>query len=1087
MNNNTVLVIGSGPIIIGQAAEFDYAGAQACKSLREEGYRVVLINSNPATIMTDKEMADRIYIEPITPDIVESIIKKEKPFGILGTLGGQTGLNLTSELNNLGILEKYNVKVLGTSINSIEIAEDRDKFRSFLIEINQPTPPSIAVNDIKNAKKAARKIGFPVVIRPAYTLGGTGGGIAKNINELIEIANHGISLSRVGQVLIEKSLVGWKEIEYEVMRDNIGNVITICNMENLDPMGVHTGDSIVVAPSQTLNDKEYQMLRTASLEIISKLDIKGGCNVQLALKPSKEVKKQIGDNFSNDPEYYIIEVNPRVSRSSALASKATGYPIARIASKIAIGKNLDEITNPVTGKTFSVFEPSLDYCVVKIPRWPFDKFPDADRSLGTQMKATGEVMGIERSFEAALLKSIRSLENNKPDLLFEPDSGKSNLPMDDRLWDIAKRLRNGSSALEETKRTYIDYWFTSAIEKIINNEKNIIDNKLTKEIIIEAKGLGFSDNYIAKLKNINEIDVRNLRKKHNIIPTYKMVDTCAAEFEAITTYFYSTYEEENEATPLEGKKAIVLGSGPIRIGQGIEFDYCSVHASRSLLKSGVKSILINSNPETVSTDFDTSSRLYFVPLDSESVLDIIENESVDNKLPESLVQFGGQTAINMSQELGKFNFPILGSSSKVINLASERGSFEKVAQKAGVLQPKGSVTIKLSKAIEIANKVGYPVMVRPSYVLGGRAMEIVHSEIELKRYFTRAQNFVPGQTILIDQYIDGIEIEIDAVCDKENVLIPGIMQHVERAGVHSGDSTAVYPAYDLSQDEKKALIKATESLGRTLGIKGLMNIQYIVKRTKKSFFDNKDSNDIEENSKLFVIEVNPRSSRTIPFISKVTNVPMIDLAIKVMLGEKLKNLKYGTGLIKEKKLFAVKSPVFSMSKLSGVDTYLGPEMKSTGEVMGIDDNLPDAMKKAMIGAGMEINPQTNFLLSIADRDKEDSVGFIKKLDANGNKMYATEGTYNFIKSLGIESTIVNKILSKSPTVLDIINEGKVGAVLNTVTGNRSSMQDGYHIRRKATELSIPCYTSIDTAYATIVNNSKKSFKVGTVDDYLGSD
>ena len=623
--NKTVLVVGSGPIIIGQAAEFDYAGAQACKSLREEGYRVVLINSNPATIMTDTEMADRIYIEPITPEIVEKIIIKEKPFGILGTLGGQTGLNLTSELNNLGILEKYKVEILGTDINSIETAEDRDKFRSFLMDINQPAPPSIAVNNLDDAKKAAKKIGFPVVIRPAYTLGGTGGGIAQNEDELLDIANHGISLSRVGQVLVEKSLVGWKEVEYEVMRDNAGNVITICNMENLDPMGVHTGDSIVVAPSQTLNDKEYQMLRTASLDIISKLEIKGGCNVQLALKPSKIVKDKIGNDFAEDPDYYVIEVNPRVSRSSALASKATGYPIARIASKIAIGKNLDEITNPVTGKTFSVFEPALDYCVVKIPRWPFDKFPDADRSLGTQMKATGEVMGIERSFEAALLKSIRSLENDKPDLLSYPDNENSNIPMDDRLWDVANRIRNGSNAILETERTFIDFWFTNAIQKIINAEKNIKDNDLSKEMILSAKSLGFSDSYIAKLKNLQEIDIREFRKENKIIPTYKMVDTCAAEFEAITTYFYSTYEQENEAIPIQGRKAIVLGSGPIRIGQGIEFDYCSVHASRSLLADGIKSILINSNPETVSTDFDTSSRLYFEPLDSESVLDIIEN------------------------------------------------------------------------------------------------------------------------------------------------------------------------------------------------------------------------------------------------------------------------------------------------------------------------------------------------------------------------------------------------------------------------------------------------------------------------------
>ena len=1082
--NKTVLVVGSGPIIIGQAAEFDYAGAQACKSLREEGYRVVLINSNPATIMTDTEMADRIYIEPITPEIVEKIIKKEKPFGILGTLGGQTGLNLTSELNNLGILDKHNVEILGTDINSIETAEDRDKFRSFLLDINQPTPPSIAVNNLEDAKKAAIKIGFPVVIRPAYTLGGTGGGIAKNEEELLDIANQGINLSRVGQVLVEKSLVGWKEVEYEVMRDNAGNVITICNMENLDPMGVHTGDSIVVAPSQTLNDKEYQMLRTASLEIISKLEIKGGCNVQLALKPSQIVKDQLGNDFNNDPDYYIIEVNPRVSRSSALASKATGYPIARIASKIAVGKNLDEITNPVTGKTFSVFEPSLDYCVVKIPRWPFDKFPDADRTLGTQMKATGEVMGIERTFEAALLKSIRSLENNKPDLLSSPDNENTNLPMDDRLWDIAKRIRNGSNALLETQRTFIDYWFTNAIEKIIETEKLLIDSDLSSEIILDAKTKGFSDNYIAKLKKCSESDIRKFRKENRIIPTYKMVDTCAAEFEAITTYFYSTYEFENEAIALEGDKAIVLGSGPIRIGQGIEFDYCSVHASRSLLEDNIKSILINSNPETVSTDFDTSSRLYFEPLDSESVLDIIENEFDGKSNIKSMVQFGGQTAINMSQVLGQYNMPILGSSAEVINDASERGRFENIAKKANVLQPLGAATRNLDDALKIASKVSYPVMVRPSYVLGGRAMEIVHSENELKRYFTRAQNYVPGQTILVDQYISGIEIEIDAICDGDNVLIPGIMQHVERAGVHSGDSTAVYPAYDLSENEKSEIVEATKKLGITLGIKGLMNIQFIVKRSKKSFFDNNSHNSNDEKSKLYVIEVNPRSSRTIPFISKITGIPMIKLAVKVMYGKKLLDLGYGIDLVPEKKLFAVKSPVFSMSKLSGVDTYLGPEMKSTGEVMGIDDNLPDAMKKAMIASGLEVNEKTSFLLSIADRDKEDSLDFIKKLKANGNTIYATEGTYNFLKSKGFDSIKINKILSESPTVIDIINEGKVGAVLNTVTGNRNSIQDGYHIRRKATEFSIPCYTSIDTAYATIMNSSSKSLKVSTFDDYL---
>jgi len=878
MISKSVLVIGSGPIIIGQAAEFDYAGAQACKSLREEGYKVILLNSNPATIMTDTDIADRVYIEPLTVEIVEDILIKEKPFGILGTLGGQTGLNLTSELHKRGILDKYNVKILGTSVESIEVAEDRDKFRSFLLDINQPVPPSEAVNNYIDALNAAEEIGYPVVVRPAYTLGGTGGGIANNKSELKDIVNSGIALSRVGQVLIEKSLFGWKEIEYEVMRDNNGNVITICNMENIDPMGVHTGDSIVVAPSQTLNDKEYQMLRTASLEIITNLNIKGGCNVQLALKPSKIVKESIGDDFSEDPEYYVIEVNPRVSRSSALASKATGYPIARIASKIAVGKNLDEITNPVTGKTFSVFEPSLDYCVVKIPRWPFDKFPNGNRTLGTQMKATGEVMGIERSFEAALLKSIRSLENNKPDLMCESDILDNNEPTDDRLWILAERLRNGSDALEETKRTYIDYWFTSALEKIIDMEKEIKKNKLDFNLLSRAKAMGFADAYIAKIKNLSESNVRNIRKKLNILPTFKMVDTCAAEFEAITTYFYSTYDEENEAIPLSGEKALVLGSGPIRIGQGIEFDYCSVHASISLKENGVKSILINSNPETVSTDFDTSSRLYFEPLDSESILDILENESADSNLISTLVQFGGQTAINMSQELGKNNAPILGSNAEVINLASDRSEFEAIAKKSLVRQPAGGSVTKLNDAKKIAKKVGYPVILRPSYVLGGRAMEIIYSERDLSSYFKRAQSFVSGQSILVDQYINGIEIEVDALCDTEEILIPGIMQHVERAGIHSGDSIAIYPAFDLSHEEKNAIVDATKSLGKTLGIKGLMNIQFIVKRENKSKFT------------LFVIEVNPRSSRTIPFISKVTGVPMVKLATRIMLNEKLSNL-----------------------------------------------------------------------------------------------------------------------------------------------------------------------------------------------------
>jgi len=1071
MISKSVLVIGSGPIIIGQAAEFDYAGAQACKSLREEGYKVILLNSNPATIMTDTDIADRVYIEPLTIEIVEDILIKENPFGILGTLGGQTGLNLTAELHNRGILDKYNVKILGTSMESIEIAEDRDKFRSFLLDINQPAPPSQAVNNYIDALNAAEEIGYPVVVRPAYTLGGTGGGIANNKSELKDIVNSGITLSRVGQVLIEKSLFGWKEIEYEVMRDNNGNVITICNMENIDPMGVHTGDSIVVAPSQTLNDKEYQMLRTASLDIITNLKIKGACNVQLALKPSMIVKESIGNDFSEDPEYYVIEVNPRVSRSSALASKATGYPIARIASKIAIGKNLDEITNPVTGRTFSVFEPSLDYCVVKIPRWPFDKFPNGNRTLGTQMKATGEVMGIERSFEAALLKSIRSLENNKPDLMCKSEILDNNDPTDDRLWIIAEHLRKGSDAVTETKRTYIDYWFTNALEKIIDMENEINKKKLDFDLLRRAKTMGFSDAYIAKIKHLSESNVRTIRKKLNILPTFKMVDTCAAEFEAVTTYFYSTYDEENEAIPLSGEKALVLGSGPIRIGQGIEFDYCSVHASMSLKENGVKSILINSNPETVSTDFDTSSRLYFEPLDSESILDILENESADSNLISTMVQFGGQTAINMSQELGKNKAPILGSNAEVINLASDRAEFEAIAKKSLVMQPAGGSVTKLSDAKKIAEKVGYPVILRPSYVLGGRAMEIIYSERDLSSYFNRAQNFVRGQSILVDQYINGIEIEVDALCDTEEILIPGIMQHVERAGIHSGDSIAIYPAFDLTQEEKNAIVDATKSLGKTLGIKGLMNIQFIVKRDDKSKFT------------LFVIEVNPRSSRTIPFISKVTGVPMVKLATKIMLNEKLSNLSYGIGLRENLNLFAVKAPVFSMSKLSGVDTFLGPEMKSTGEVMGIDQDFHVAIKKAFISKGIEINNQTPFLLSIADRDKVEATGFIKQLVENGNKLYATEGTYKFIKSLGCGVTMVNKILSRSNTVLNIIDEGKVGAVLNTVTGDRASLQDGYHIRRRATESSIPCYTSIDTALASVMAISDEKINAKAINDY----
>jgi len=1075
-----VLVIGSGPIIIGQAAEFDYAGTQACRSLREEGVEVVLVNSNPATIMTDEDMADRIYIEPLTVPVLERIIARERPDGVIGTMGGQTGLNLIVDLDKAGILKKYNVKVLGTSIASIEMAEDREQFRDLLARLGEPVLPSFAVETVEDAVEAGRKIGYPAVVRPAYTLGGTGGGIAWNEDELRKIATGGISASKVGQVLVEQSLLGWKEIEYEVMRDGDGNVITICNMENLDPMGVHTGDSIVVAPSQTLNDKDYQRLRTASLNIITGLGIKGACNVQLGYRPSKMVAETIGEGAGYDDEgsmYYVIEVNPRVSRSSALASKATGYPIARVAAKIALGKTLDQISNAVTRKTTAAFEPALDYCVVKIPRWPFDKFPTGDRSLGTQMKATGEVMAIDRTFEAALQKAVRSMENGRGSLLWEnPEWGSDGPPDlladDDRLWKLIAAIRGGRTAASVTLETSVDPWFTRALQRIVDMERTLLAEELTPDLMRRAKRMGFSDSQIGTLSDYLPEQVRTMRKGWGLKPVYKMVDTCAGEFEAVTPYFYSTYEQENEAIPSGREVAIVLGSGPIRIGQGIEFDYCSVHAAWALQKSGVESVMINSNPETVSTDFDTSDRLYFEPLDEESVRDIIENEGdgTPEGNPSTMVQFGGQTAINLSQLLGVADLPILGSTPDVIDLASDRGRFEKVASRHGLPLPPGGMASDVESAIQVANNVGYPVLVRPSYVLGGRAMEIVQTPAELLRYFEMVMRDFSGQTILIDHYLTGLEVEVDAVCDGEDVLIPGIMQHIERAGVHSGDSMAVYPAQSLTEAEVETIVDYTRRIGLALGVIGLMNIQFVVAGggTYRGF-NASGVNGKSGDPEIYIIEVNPRSSRTIPFISKVTRIPMVQIATEVMRGKTIKEQGYTGGLAKKRDLIAVKAPVFSMSKLAGVDTFLGPEMKSTGEVMGIDTTFDGAVTKALLGSGMNVPKGGAVLLSIADPDKADALGLVRTLDKAGHPIYATGGTAEMIRAMGVEVNEVEKRLQggSGRTVVDIIEDGTVSAVVNTVTGDRSTMQDGFHIRRSAVMQRIPCFTSIDTARCAI--------------------
>jgi len=1062
-----VLVLGSGPIIIGQAAEFDYAGTQACRSLREEGVETVLLNSNPATIMTDMDIADVVYIEPMTVETVEKILVKEQPDAILPTLGGQTALNLAMDLHHADIYKKYDIKLLGSPIDTIEKAEDREGFKDLMNSINEPVPDSEVSESVQESKKIALSIGLPVVVRPAYTLGGTGGGIADTLEELEKIAESGIKSSPINQILIEKSLVGWKELEFEVMRDSNDNCITVCNMENIDPMGVHTGDSIVVAPSQTLTDKEYQMLRTSSLKIIRHLGVEGGCNVQFALKPN-DPKEQ-----SESDDYYVIEVNPRVSRSSALASKATGYPIARVAAKIAIGKTLDEIDNAITKKTKAVFEPALDYCVVKIPRWPFDKFIYGDRTLGTQMKATGEVMAIDRTFEAAFLKALRGLEITGKSLLWEnenwtvKDLDKKDFykPTDERLWAILFALRNGVDVNYINKITGIDFWFLNAFKLIIDTEKNVAQSAFEKDKLYEFKRLGLSDKIIAELSDTSEETIREFRKTNEIIPVYKMVDTCAAEFEAVTPYFYSTYESENEAIPLKGLKAAVFGSGPIRIGQGIEFDYCSVHAAWALNDINYKSIMINSNPETVSTDFDTSDRLYFEPLDFESVANILDNEKLENNI-KTIVQFGGQTAINLSSQIDNNKYEILGSPVHSINTASDRGLFEEFLKDIKIPNPPGATASNTKEAENIANKLGYPVLVRPSFVLGGRAMDIAYKESELESLLKDAFEAGEGRPVLIDKYILGKEVEVDAVCDGKDVFIPGIMEHIEKAGVHSGDSMAVYPPISLTDNQIKTIVEYTTKIALSLEVKGLLNIQYVINQST----DN-------SNQEVLVLEVNPRASRTIPFISKVTNVPLVNLAVKVMAGKTLNEMGYNSGLGENKKLYAVKAPVFSMSKLVGVDTTLGPEMKSTGEVMGIDTDFNKAMYKALISSGMAIPDTGTVLISIADRDKDDVRKIITELDTKGFNILATEGTSKLIENMGIKVNSIPKVYTEiHPNVVDVINHGLVDVVINTVTGESEMIKDGFDIRRAAAEMNIPCFTSLDGAYASIASVNKKKFE-----------
>ncbi|MDP6548984.1 MAG: carbamoyl-phosphate synthase large subunit [Dehalococcoidia bacterium] len=1091
-----VLVIGSGPIVIGQAAEFDYAGTQACKALREEGVTTVLVNSNPATIMTDQGIADRVYIEPLTVDVLERIIQREKPDGILPTLGGQTGLNLAVALADAGVLERQNVRLLGTPLETIRKSEDRDFFRSFLHEIGEPEPLNVTVSSMEEARRLATEMGLPLVVRPAYTLGGSGGGIANTWEELEAFAGSGLAASPITQVLLERSLVGWREIEYEVMRDGGDNCITVCNMENLDPMGVHTGDSIVVAPSQTLSDKEYQMLRTASLKIIRGLGIEGGCNVQFALQPHPRVADVLGLAWEAESPYYVIEVNPRVSRSSALASKATGYPIARVAAKIAVGRRLDEIPNAVTGVTKAAFEPALDYCVVKIPRWPFDKFPNGDRRTTTQMKATGEVMVIDRSFEAALQKAARALELGGRTLLWEDPAWRGDgtftldrLPLgpnDVRLWAILAALRRDVDRDTLVRRTLIEPWFINALDRIVAMERRLLSERLTPELLFQAKRLGFSDEQVGTLADMLPEQVRQLRHRLGLRPVYKMVDTCAAEFEAVTPYYYSTYDRENEAPSLPGKKAVVIGSGPIRIGQGIEFDYCSVHAAWALSQEGISSVMVNSNPETVSTDFDSSDRLYFEPLDQEALRDILENEAVDDQPPPVVVQFGGQTAIDLSQSLAMAGVPILGSSAEAIDIASDRHKFEEFMSRLGIPQPPGAAVTSVGEALQVAQNIGYPAVVRPSYVLGGRAMEIVQNASELIRYLTMATEVSPDKPVLIDRYMEGKECEVDVICDGEQVLIPGIMEHIERAGVHSGDSMAIYPGLNLTEEEVSTIVDYSTRIGLELGVRGLMNVQFVIHGGAPYRSPHLPS-DGGQATAVYVLEVNPRGSRTIPFISKVTGVPVAAIATRVMLGQTLAEQGCPAGLWPTQDLVGIKAPVFSMGKLVGVDWHLGPEMKSTGEVMGIDSDFSSALTKALLAAGLNLEKGMGVLLSIADQHKAEAVLMLRELHRAGCRLYATEGTAAMISAMGMPVTMTTKKLSEGhPNVVDVIEDGSVSAVINTVTGVGSVLRDGYYIRRAAVERRVPIFTSLDTARAAVESllAERTSYNIQCTEEYL---
>lgn len=1036
-----VLVIGSGPIIIGQAAEFDYAGTQACRALKEEGLEVVLVNSNPATIMTDANIADRVYIEPLTPEFLEEIIAKERPDGVLATLGGQAGLNLAFKLAERGVLERYAVELLGTSIEAIKKAEDRELFKETMQAIGEPIPESTIVEDIESARQFARGIGFPLIVRPAYTMGGTGGGIAGSDEELIDIVTRGLKYSLIGQVLIERSVAGWKEIEYEVMRDANDNCITVCNMENFDPVGIHTGDSIVVAPSQTLTDHEYQMLRSASLRIIRELGIEGGCNAQYALDP-----------HSN--QYYVIEVNPRVSRSSALASKATGYPIAKVATKIAIGYHLDEIVNAVTQKTMACFEPTLDYVVVKFPRWPFDKFVLADRILGTQMKATGEVMSIDRTFEGALLKAVRSLEIGLHRLHIPELAGLSTedvqlnlkLANDERLFVVAEALRRNITIEEIHQITGIDRWFLHKILNIVTMENRLRTDALSAGLMAQAKKLGFADKTIAELTGNGIDEIRVLRKQHSIIPSYKIVDTCAAEFEAATPYYYSTYAQEDEGVSSNNRKVMVLGSGPIRIGQGVEFDYCSVHSVWALREIGVESIIVNNNPETVSTDFDTADRLYFEPLTPEDVLNIIDKEQPEGVI----VQFGGQTAINLAGPLTKAGVKVFGTSVGNIDKAEDREKFDALLEKLGIPRPQGASVTNVRDAVTVAAGIGYPVVVRPSYVLGGRAMEIVYSEAELNDYMTRAVKASPEHPVLVDRYMQGTEVEVDAIADGREVLIPGIMEHVERAGVHSGDSIAVYPAQNLAQAVIDTIVDYTRRLAVGLNVRGLINIQYVV---------------VDE--VVYVIEVNPRSSRTIPFLSKVTNIPMVNVATRIALGATLHSLGYTPGLMPPKPYIAVKAPVFSFAKMQQVDISLGPEMKSTGEVMGTDYHYARALYKALTAAGMNVPSQGTVLFTVADKDKTEAGELAQGFAELGYSLVATAGTAQYLQSLGLEVEIVQKVHEHKADIIQMIKTGKINMVINTLTHGKEPERDGFKIRRATVEHAIPCLTSMDTAKAVL--------------------